>query len=62
MEPSLKCPKKLKYQTKKYPRKFSQKSIVKKIQIVSKSQKLIFLQIICPVTQKQRLKSKKVQE
>ena len=42
--------------------KFSQKSIDKKIQIGSKSHKICVLQIICPVTQKQRVKSKKVHE
>ena len=50
------------FQTKKYLCKFSQKSIVKKIQIGSKAPKFISLKIICPVTQKRRLKSKKVQE
>ena len=34
----------------------------KKIQIGSKSQKITFSQIIFPVTQKQTLQSKKVQE
>ena len=37
-------------------------SIVKKIQIGSKATKLFSLKIICPVTQKRRLKSKKVHE
>ena len=49
-------------QTKKDSCKFSQKWIVKKIQIGSKAPKIISLKINCLVTLKRRLKSKKVQE